>query len=374
MPSLVFTDTERAEFQAMAANPQPAQQVTPMNAGRIPASSRIGQHQVNGRLTARLLIYVRHRPYLLCQCDCGRDELVRVFLSNFTSEKTKTCDHCNFTGDQISAAKEKKVSEEELQQRRANQNWDTEDGHGVVCLICGVTLARLGSIGKGKRNHLLDKHHMSPDQYRDFCEQQGWGRPETFSRHNQDNQDAWAKQNPRRIKESKRRTNKKRTPRSRLGSRQKQLTPEEKADRVQCLYCKAEGREVWLRELNEHHMLKFHPGKQHDVDFPGAPMIATTLREQRLDNIAARIELMQSAEQIVKEQRSISEAEQVSGKLANPEKYPWIPPDDVAKALGISPRTFYRKVKAGLYPRLVANSKGHYSAESVKAQKVARMK
>jgi hypothetical protein len=61
-------------------------------------------------------------------------------------------------------------------------------------------------------------------------------------------------------------------------------------------------------------------------------------------------------------------AEVVRAKTADPNGHPWMSPNEVAAAFGISPATFYRYRKEGLYTRLRPNTKGWYSTVSAIAQ------
>jgi len=68
-------------------------------------------------------------------------------------------------------------------------------------------------------------------------------------------------------------------------------------------------------------------------------------------------------DQQTRQLKKLDLVETVSKKLADPAKYMWLQPHEVAEAFGIAARTFYRN--AHRYRRLRQNQKGLYSTTSV---------
>ncbi len=116
---------------------------------------------------------------------------------------------------------------------------------------------------------------------------------------------------------------------------------------------------------------------EYEIQYPGAPRSSAkhkaknqsvwrdiqawrraTLAEAERGLAAAKGENEQ-----IRQLEKIAIVETVSKKLAAPAKYMWMPPTEVAEALGVAPRTFYRNV--GRYRRLIRNQKGWYSTASV---------
>jgi predicted transcriptional regulator len=97
---------------------------------------------------------------------------------------------------------------------------------------------------------------------------------------------------------------------------------------------------------------------------------AVRTAEERVDKLTQ--ELKKAKADLAKAKTAKTDAlpiaDIVRAKLTDPHKHPWMSPNEVAAALGISPATFYRKMNARTYHRLRPNDKGHYLTSSVLEQ------
>lgn len=157
------------------------------------------------------------------------------------------------------------LTPEELAQIRQTEGWDVGDGRKIVCLICGVKMWGLGPTDQNRPGHLWHEHQMTPKQYAEYCQQQGWGCPPVTSLHIRDKSRQWRNDHPDEVKVH----NSEHRERD-----QKNLTDTDRANRVECRLCG-----VWLRNLVTQHLPLVHgiSTRRYLRRFPGAQLMAPDL-------------------------------------------------------------------------------------------------
>lgn len=272
----------------------------------------------------------------------------------------------------------KKVTDAELEDCRLDPAWEARQGvaNRLVCRNCGEWQADI--------HQHLRKEKMLPNEYRrkwpgarlknfkvSADSAASLGRPKTAQQY----MEAFAAKYL-----------------TAAELRECRLHPDwEDKHGLDCIVCRKCG--LKLTGVLSRHLKDMHENcslASYDEDFPKARTMPPRLRSHRNEaerkrrrdlrkdatqvkplrarvrELEQRLAEAKGIDQQTRELKNLTLIESVAKKIANPLTHMWMSPAEVAVALGISLRSFYREKKS--YSELIPNSKGWYSTASVNKQ------
>lgn len=175
--------------------------------------------------------------------------------------------------------------------------WDSDDGHRIICLICGIQMANLAGRGTKHRNHLEGAHFLTVPMYENYCEESGWGKPPVTSLYARNRGAHRRRDHPEEVKAHNQQSSKRQLTRLRedrryarsyyakcLARRQAKLlanlTETQKADMIPCPLCQRDGHPEYRFQTLRNHVLAFHDIalKALTREFPGASTMTPKLK------------------------------------------------------------------------------------------------